>query len=198
MTAEKIIKKYRLFVDDASELSEDEELDLAQDKYDELQGERTWSFLRKGFTSTISGAEIELPADFRYPIRMGNQDELTVRFVSTKGIRHIPVVDFSQRFDTYELSAYYDYTENKLKFTETISGDVFTDYIYEPTKLTGMDVETVGKDKLGTGIAALMARDFYSIDQTEQGRSKYEEYQVMYEKILDQMSTYDNYGLMSY
>ena len=166
MQTEKVINKFRVWVDDASELSIEEELDLAHEKLDEILGERTWSFLKKTASVDIVNSEVILPEDFKYVIKVGLPE------------------------------AYIDYSESKIKFNQSISGIAEFDYIMESSELS-MDSVVIGPRSMGYAVARLMARDFYTLDQTENGRSQYQSNEMAYQKLLDQMSVQDNYGFDS-
>ena len=67
MTAEEIIARFNLQVDDSSELSSTEELALLNQCYREIQNDRSWEWLKTEETATtsISVPYIALPSDFR-------------------------------------------------------------------------------------------------------------------------------------
>tara|TARA_R110000851_G_scaffold262727_1_gene415222 strand:- start:363 stop:953 length:591 start_codon:yes stop_codon:yes gene_type:complete len=194
MQTEKVINKFRVWVDDASELSIEEELDLAHEKLDEILGERTWSFLKKTASVDIVNSEVILPEDFKYVIKVGlPEDYLYVKVGNVK----VRIVALEDRFEWGTTTvAYIDYSESKIKFNQSISGIAEFDYIMESSELS-MDSVVIGPRSMGYAVARLMARDFYTLDQTENGRSQYQSNEMAYQKLLDQMSVQDNYGFDS-
>mgnify|MGYP001593859536 CR=1 FL=1 len=67
MTGTQILDKFNLQVDDSSELSDTEALDLANDVYQEIQDDRPWEWLKKSFAGNTSASVpyIALPSDFK-------------------------------------------------------------------------------------------------------------------------------------
>src|SRR4051812_2394029 len=98
MTGDEIIDKFELQVDDASELSSDESLDLANDVYTEVQDDRDWEWLKRTATDTTSTSVpyINLPGDFKKIAP--NKDNRSVVFVGTD-FQEYEVVSFSDRRD---------------------------------------------------------------------------------------------------
>ena len=66
MDAQKIITRFQLYVDDGTELSTSEELDLLNKIYREVWTDRPWEFSKKSFSGVINGTTISLPTDFAY------------------------------------------------------------------------------------------------------------------------------------
>lgn len=66
MITSDIIAKFELYVDDGTELSTSEELDLANKIYRMVCNYRPWEFLKKTFTGTHTAGVITLPTDFGY------------------------------------------------------------------------------------------------------------------------------------
>ena len=66
MNGQAILNKFYLQVDDSSELSDAEALDLANDVYGDVCDDRAWSWLRATYSGTTSASVpyIALPSDF--------------------------------------------------------------------------------------------------------------------------------------
>ena len=69
--AQEIIEQFELLVDDSSELSSTEELDLLNQVYQEVCDDRPWEFLKSDLSLTTDGStQITLPANFSYFIEL--------------------------------------------------------------------------------------------------------------------------------
>jgi hypothetical protein len=69
MDASQIIAKFELYVDDTTELSSSEELDLLNKVYQRVCEDRPWEFLKKESSGTMtSTTQISLPTDFSYTV----------------------------------------------------------------------------------------------------------------------------------
>lgn len=67
MTASEIIAKFELYVDDTTELSSSEELDLFNKVYQRVCDDRPWEILKKEATGTMaSTTTITMPSDFGF------------------------------------------------------------------------------------------------------------------------------------
>lgn len=139
-----IIEKFRLQVDDQTELSSDEELSLLNDVYQETIFDRPWSILKTTVSGSIVNNEITLPADFAYLYANrnyagnGTESQLPVIFIGDN-YQPVHIINFDQRrqYRTSKNYAYVDMANNKLVFTMT--PDFLTyefDYIKFPPALT--------------------------------------------------------------
>lgn len=147
MTAQEILNKFHLYIDDNSEMSSDDELDLLNKVYDDLMTDRTWEFLKKTATGSILtdsiGSYITLPSDFRYMAENNqttNNADSTDNNASQKvvfvGSSYTPyqMINFSDRRQ-YRNSGGYCYvslSEGKIRFTATPIDTTYEfDYIYK-------------------------------------------------------------------
>jgi hypothetical protein len=186
MTSEKIIEKFELYVDDATELSSTDELELLNKKYQEVCSERPWEFLKKAFSGFINGTSINLPTDFQY-ILDTEVNALQGKFVFVNE-RYFKVLNFSERRD-YENKGGYcwlNMSNNTLEFSESVSGTLKFDYIYTPEDLD-LDDEPIFPPRFHDVLAHLMASDDYMIQQFDKAKSYAGENEMKAEKILDQM-----------
>lgn len=152
MTSQEIIERFELYVDDTTELSTQEELDLLQKIYDKVCDETPWEILKTESSGTLStSTTITLPADFNRLVANSNftqnnwQNEANtsgrVVWLGT-GSAASPyiVVDWSdrKRYISSNGFAYLDMANNQLVFTVPQStGIAYSfDYLKTPTALT--------------------------------------------------------------
>ena len=187
MLTSAIIARFNVQVDDASELSSDEELALAQETYDEVCSDRPWEWLKSEYSGTTSTSVpyIALPADFRELSPNKNQESII--FVGSD-YREYKVVPFSSRREYRDMSGfcYIDIPNQRLYFTKqpTTAEAVEYDYIKIPDALTTATAPVVTTNQFGNLIAYGMARRFPSIEQAEKGMSYSSENMMEYERIL--------------
>lgn len=152
-TADQIIKKFELQVNDVTELSSSEELMLLNRVYQRVCDTRPWEFLKTNVTGTMSGSGVDgfyisVPEDFAYLYENYNW---TDNSYSTQ-INQSPIVVFvgSNRAPYYVKNyadrnqylgstgyCYYDFTSGKIYFTGTpVSTTYSLDYIKFPVDLT--------------------------------------------------------------
>lgn len=76
---EELITLFELLVDDSSELSSAEELDLLNDSYLEICDDRPWEFLKKEFSGVTDGTTIvALDSDFNYFVEYNDLGEKVI------------------------------------------------------------------------------------------------------------------------
>lgn len=207
MTTQEIIDKFNLYFDDGSELSSDEELDLAEKVYRKVLDHKDWEFLKKEYSGTTSTSVpyIALPDDFKnitvnYDDEYGEPNQVVFVGPNNDIYRVIP---FSQRRNYRDADGYcyIDMRQNRLYFTKQPSEakSVEFDYIYKPDALT-TSTSPVWDDDHHDIIHHGMVVDAYSIDQTEKGRAYYAENMEAYNEILQRMTNRNlkNSGLSNY
>lgn len=194
MITSDIIARYNLQVDDASELSSDEELSLAQEVYDEIANDRPWEWLKATYTGTtsISVPYIALPSDFKQI--SPNKDNNSVVFVGSDYSEY-KVIPFSSRRDYRDMSGfcYIDVANRRLYFTlqPTSAMSVEYDYIKRPAALTLATAPLVTTDQFGKLIAYGMAAKFSNIEQSEKDSSYQRENSVQYARLLSDLQIED-------
>lgn len=194
MLGQAIIDKFNLFVDDQSELSSSEELDLLNDKYYTVCDDRDWEWLKTSFTGTtsISVAYIALPTDFKK--LSVNKDNVSVVFVGTD-YQEYKVIPFSSRRDYRDQDGfcYLDMVNNRLYFTlqPTSAKAVEYDYIKRPTALTLVTAPLITTDRFGTMLAHAMATEFPSIEQSNKLTSYQSDYAKFYADALHDLALED-------
>ena len=194
MVTSDIIARYNLQVDDASELSSDEELALAQEIYDEVCNDRPWEWLKTpaaGNTST-SVPYIALPADFQE--LSPNRDNKSVIFVGADYQEYL-VVPFSSRRDFRSMDGYcyIDIPNSRLYFTlqPTSVKAVEYDYIKRPALLTLSTAPLITTEQFGKLIAYGMASKFNAIEISEKDTSYRKENEERYNKLLSDLRLED-------
>lgn len=139
MIGSEIIQRFRLQVDDASELSSSEEIALANEVYNDIANDRPWEWLKATGTGTTSTTlpYIALASDFKS--LTPNKNDKSVIFVGAD-FSEYKVIPFSDR-RAYRNSGgvcYIDVPNQRLVFTlqPTEAKAVEYDYIKAPTDLT--------------------------------------------------------------
>jgi len=198
MITSELIAKFELYVDDGTELSTQEELDLANKIYNKVCNYRPWEWLKKPCTTSISSNTITLPADFAYVCSNAqstdnsvSQETVTapkVVFVGTN-LTPVRIVNYSDRRNYRNQNVcYIDPTDNKIHFvaTQTETTAEF-DYIKIPDALT-LATAPIFPDRFHDIIYLGMAVDDYAIQQFDKAKSYATENEAKYTSILKDMS----------
>jgi hypothetical protein len=154
MLSSEVITKFETYVDDATELSSSEELNLLQKIFDKVWVERPWEFAKAAATGTLSASVpyVSLPADFGF-LSENNQttdnsvgiDNNAAPKVVYVGSSYTPyqVVNWSDRRKYLNQSGYcyIDIPNARLVFTaQPLSADSYEfDYIKRPPTLVLTD-----------------------------------------------------------
>lgn len=216
MTWEDIIYRFRLQVDDSSELSSDEELALLNQVYKEVQNNRAWEWLKTTYTGTTSASVpyVALPSDFKMlcpnfnnlegysnvwvPIGYysnvfpGNIGNVSVVFI---GSTYTPyqVIPFSSRRNYRDASGYcyIDIANSRLYFTSQPTADSLEyDYIKRASDLT-LATSPLFNESYHDVLAYWMAAKFDSIQLTSKNESYQRENEVQYLQLLQSMQMED-------
>jgi len=196
MFTSEIIARFRLQVDDATELSSDEELALLTEVYDEVCNDRPWEFLKKQFSGVTSTSVpyIALSSDFK--MFSPNKDGKTVIFVGTK-FDEYTVVPYSSRREYRDHGGYcyLDMVNRRLYFTlqPTSVESVEYDYIYIPPALTVTPPTSPlnTTNQFGNMIAYGMAAKFNPIEQSDKATSYRNENYNSYRSMLEDFAVED-------
>ena len=135
MTGEEIISLFNLLVDDSTELSSAEELDLLNASYQEVCDDRPWEFLKTEFSGTTDGTTVlALPDNFSYFIEMNDDGE---KIIWVDGHGYL-LINFSQRRQYKDQTGIAYFNGTNLYFIEAPSTglEVLGDYIKTPDDLT--------------------------------------------------------------
>lgn len=193
MIASEIAAKFRLQVDDASELSTVEELDLMNDVYGDVCDDRDWEWLKTSLSGNTSTTVpyIALPADFKYI--QPNKDNQSVVYVGVD-FQPYTVVPFSVRREhrNQDGFCYIDVVNSRLVFTlqPTSVKAVEYDYIKIAPDLTANDAPLfrVGFHPI---LAFGMAARFNPLELSEKGTSYQKENTILYLEQLSAMGLED-------
>ena len=134
-TGEEIISLFNLLVDDSTELSSAEELDLLNASYQEVCDDRPWEFLKTEFSGTTDGTTVlALPSNFSYFIEMNDDGE---KIILVDGHSYL-LINFSQRRQYKDQTGIAYFNGTNLYFIEAPSTglEVLGDYIKTPDDLT--------------------------------------------------------------
>lgn len=201
MLTSDIIKRFELYVDDMTELSSQEELDLANKIYSQICDDRPWEFLKKAATGTTSTSVsyITAPSDFAYFSENKQATDNTraydgvsaprVIFVGST-YREYKVINFSDRrqYRDQDGYVYYDAAQGRIYFTkQPTSADTYEfDYISAPTALT-LATSPAFPERYQHAIYHGMAIDDDIIQRFEKARSYAGENAARYNKYLTDM-----------
>ena len=194
MTTQDIIDKFNLIVDDASELSSDEELALLNDVYGDVCDDREWEWLKSTATGTTSTSVpyVALPSDFKKIAP--NEYNKSVVFVGTD-YQPYRVVSFSDRRNYRDQSGfcYIDIPNQRLVFTlqPTEVKDIEYDYIKIAPDLDITSSDPLFRDGFRRMLAYGMASRFPSIEQADKTTSYARENLGQYLNILSAMRQED-------
>jgi hypothetical protein len=212
MTTSEIIAKFELFVDDSTELSASEELDLLNQVYRKIFINRPWEFSKKSVSGSISGLEVTLPTDFAYLYPNYQHTDNTVSSqqnssptVIFTGSAHNPikVVNYSDRRQYLNSSgyAYIDIRNGNLVFTAQPNDTTYEfDYVFVPTSLVSgeeLPIPMAFNDLMSKAIFYGMCVEDMTIQLFDKARSYAKENQDKMDSYLRDMA-YVNARLNQY
>ena len=123
LTGEQIIERFERYTDDTTELSTDEELELANDKLRVIYTEQPWEFLRRNKSGTIeSDGKISAPADFDEFLENYSDDAdiPTMKVVYIGSGAPYFVIPMGQRSARqYNNCCWFDPTDSKINFSQS-------------------------------------------------------------------------------
>lgn len=201
MTGADIITSFELQVDDMTELSSTEELNLLNAVYQEIMGSRAWEITKKQGTGTQSTSVpyIALPTDFHslalnhsYTDR-GAYGERPVVFVGS-GYDPYQVVSWSDRrqYRTKSNVCYIDIVNSRLYFTvqPTSALAIEFDYHSVPADLA-TNTSPVFPSRFHKMLAFAMAVDDSILQMSDKAKSYAPENKARLEKYLEDMEYWD-------
>lgn len=195
MIGSDIIARFQLQVDDASELSSDEELELLNEVYSDICDDRDWEWLKVSYSANTSTTVpyIALPSDFKK--LSPNKYNKSVVFVGTDYNEYI-VIPFSDRRDYRDMDGYcyIDIPNSRLVFTKQPSSvkPVEFDYIKKPADVTASTEPIKTDSSFGKLITYGMAYKFVPIEQSEKKDSYRAEYYEEYLRMLSDLQMEDS------
>ena len=200
MTALDIITKFEEYMDDTTELSSAEELDLLNKIYQRVSYLIPWESLKKVYTSSgaIGGTTDTLPPRFGYLIENDNytaNGEYGTGPVIYVGEKLTPfkVVSFSDRrnYRNQNNYAYLDVANNNLVFTKSPGDIIEYDYIEYPPDLTTGDTPWI-PERFQHILYHGMCIDDFIIQQSEKARSYRNEHLANFNMYLTDMKSWNN------
>lgn len=195
MTGTEIIEKFELYTDDTTELSPEEEIDLANRVLHQIYDELPWEFLRKEYSTTVASSAVAIAADFDYPMVNYTEDNTSdvpdtkVLYIGTDKSVY-PIVPMGSRYGATKQGnwCYYNPTTTKFEFvTAPTNGETAVyDYKYVPT-----DITTATSPVLPTNAHMMvvfgMLIDDEIIQKSEKARSNVPENTRAYNKLMSQL-----------
>lgn len=194
MTTQEILTKFETQVDDSTELSDQEELDLANDIYTEIQNDRPWEWLKATFTgvTSISVPYVALPVDFKEII--ANQCNQSVVLVGAS-LKPYIVIPWSARRDHVNQDGYcyIDIPNQRLYFTfQPVAAEpIEFDYIMIAPELDLVSSDPLFRAGFHKIIAFGMASDDSIIKQSDKAKSYQKDNLNRYQDILSDMAIED-------
>lgn len=181
-----IITKFELYFGDETSLSEAEELDLLQKKYDDVLHSEEWEFLKTTATGTISGTDILQPANF---------DRLTsdqTIYLGTNDRNYI-VVPFTDRrkYRNQNGVFYYDVLNEKFVAFMPQNDSYSFDYIFVPPALDLVSSNPVFPKRFYDMLYHAMCLDADIINMSDKARSYAALNLKMYTDMLDDMKSWN-------
>lgn len=210
LTAEEIIEKFELQVNDLTELSTDEELDLLNEIYIlDICGDRPWEFLKTQATGALTFDNVKglwsipLPSDFSYlainnqytdnTIDVENNASPTVIFVGAN-FQPMQVVNFSDRaqYRTHSAICWVDVAAKKIYFAVPPADTSFYqfDYIKIPPLLALGDFP-IFPGQFHKMIAYAMATDNDILQLSAAATSREKDNFAKFQNTFDAMSMWN-------
>jgi len=185
MTAAQLITKFELYLDDTTELSTQEELDLLNKVYRFWNSAHTWEGTKAEFTGTTSTStpSVSLPSDFLYLTANNNGTDSSVeagRPVIFRGANYstYPVVSWSDRrqYRNSDGYAFIDFPNSKLTFTATPTKVEAVEFDYHAQKADLALTDTPWfPAEYQDALFHFMAADDFIIQQSPKAKSYKEE-----------------------
>lgn len=198
MTAQQIITKFELYLDDGTELSSAEELDLLNKHYRMINSSHTWEGTKAEHSATASGTTVSLPSDFLYLTANHNMTDSSYeaeRPVVFFGTTYTPieVVSWSDRRQYRDNGnyAWIDYPNSNLVFGASKSGPVEFDYHAQKADLA-IDETPWFPAEFHDAIYHFMCADDYIVQQSPKAKSYRDENIGMGTTILNNMKWWNS------
>lgn len=214
MTGAEIIAQFEQYVDDLTELSSTQELELLNKIYQKVCEDRPWEFCKKEKTGTMtSTTTIAFPSDFSHLLENYNYTDngmstetnskpCVVFISSNSGSTYSPfkVVNWSDRRQYLNTNGvcYIDYASSVITFPYAQSSGALYNFDYKsvPTNLT-TGTSPVFPDRFQHAIYHGMAVDDMIIQLFDKARSYAKENQGAYKDYVDSMALW-NANLQNY
>ncbi len=212
LTGQDIINKFHLYTGDQTEMSTEDELDLANNKYDGILSNRPWNFLKTSAVGNLTPsvdaqgnqiAVLTLPDDFSMFIENNEKTDnasTTYNNASQKvvfvGPNYTPyqIVNWSDRrqFRGSSGFCYPDLANNQLVFT-SLPPDLSYEFDYIKTwDAITLTTSPVFPARFHNMIYQLMAVDSVIIELFDRSHSYAKENQQGADELLSQMKYWDS------
>ena len=201
MTAQQIITKFELYLDDGTELSSAEELDLLNKHYRMINSSHTWEGTKAEFSGTTDGTTtLALPSDFLYLTANNNMTDASheaERPVIFLGSTYTPinVVSWSDRrqYRDNKNYAWIDFGNSNLVFGAAPSSGEAVEFDYHGQKADlAIDETPWFPAEFHDAIYHFMCADDYIIQQSPKARSYRDENIGMGTTILNNMKWWNS------
>ena len=200
MLVSKIIQKFNTWVDDGTELSDSDELDLFNKVYKDIWTAYSWEFSKKSFSGFLTGTTIALPSDFAYIAENAKYTDISSKnYIEDQapklvwvGNSYYRLINYSDRkqYENREGYCYVDIVNDNLVFTTSVSGTVEYDYVYFPEDLTLTDSPAF-PEAYQPALYHLMASDDYIIQQFDKAKSYSQENEQKAINYIDKMKIWN-------
>jgi hypothetical protein len=201
MTKAEIITKFRLFMDDMTELSSEEESNLFDKMYRKVNSARPWEGTKKQGTATTSTTVpyVSLASDFLFLTQNANytdSSELASRPVVFRGTSYVPyeVVSWSDRRQYRESNkAYIDIANSRLYFTQqpTVAESVEYDY-HSAMPALANDESPWFPEEYHDVLYHLMVADDFMIQHSDKAKSYRSENMKAADEYLNDMTFWNS------
>jgi hypothetical protein len=200
MIAKEIIKKFEVYVDDGTELSSEDELDLLNKVNADVYTNRPWEFSKKAGSVAVVNGVMALPADFSYVCENASYTETStnnligdsVPKIIYVGEKRYNLINWSDRRQYIGKSnfCYVQMSDKKIIFTDGVSGTADFDYVFFPVTL-GINDAPLFPEIYHHILYHLMATDDYMIQQFDKMRSYAGENQAKANYWLEKMQMWN-------
>lgn len=195
MTGQDIINKFEMHTDDTTELSSQEELELANAKLRFIYDLQAWEFLRKNKTGTVAAAGIVVPTDFLHCMVNYSEDmtsnlpDTAVVYLGGNPYKLIPMG--MRNSSPITNVCWYNPSNRTIEFKENMAGQSYEfDYKYLPDDIT-VSTEPVLPTSHYIVVYAMLIDDDV-IQKTDKARSNIVENTNAYGQQLSNLKSYNS------
>lgn len=189
MTGEDIISLFNLQVDDSTELSSAEELDLLNASYQEVCDDRPWEFLKEEFSGVTDGSTIvALPSNFSYFVEL-NENGDKVIYVDEK---EYILINYSERrkYNDNTTVSYVKGTNLYFIVAPNAGLEVLGDYIKVPDDLLE-STSPIFPNRFHKILAYKMAISDFIVQANMSENNSIERNNALYKDYLSRMQYYN-------
>lgn len=195
MNGQALIDLFDVLTDGLSELTAVQKLALANRKYKKVVSERDWDDIRTTATYTIASNAIVLASDFKKFVPAEEGLPADYKNVFYIGTNPNAILRMAER-KKFNNRSYFDPslgTNGHIITPDSIEGDLAEyDYFKTVSDLTTSTSPVFINTDHHSIVSYMMAVEHYSIDQSESGRTKENQYSQTAQDMLDDMEYDDN------